>query len=274
MLLVIPAIELTQGHCSRCIEGEPGTEGLYAELQDHPVELAQLWRRENAKCIHVTDADSFSGVHLPYMVETVIAMQQAVDIPLQFVSTQTNVDVYRELLQRGVYRVAINTLAWTQPDAVHDLLDDFGPSRVIFAVRAVDGDIDLGHGLGMINDEEFIAHVYELGGRRLVYSEAGWEGALSGQTPETVHRIARCSTMRITTAGGIASPQTLWALQKLGIPQFDSVVIGRALYENRFPCQQIWRITEAKLEPQIHAEVLAHGNNGLQGNVQSSISRL
>jgi phosphoribosylformimino-5-aminoimidazole carboxamide ribotide isomerase len=30
-------------------------------------------------------------------------------------------------------------------------------------------------------------------------------------------------------------------LTPLGI---DSVIIGRALYENRFPCQELWRIAE------------------------------
>lgn len=267
MLLVIPAIELTKGHCSRCIVGVPGTENLYADLSDHPIELAQLWRRENAKCIHVTDADSFSGQSSIEMMNMVINMQQAVDIPIQYVSFQQTIGAYRYLLENGVYRVAINRLAWSDPGAVRELLDEFTSSRVIFAARAVDGDIDLGDGIGMVNDEEFIKHVYGLGGRRLIYSEFGWEGALSGQDPETVRRIAAVSKMRITTAGGVASPQQLWALQGLGIPTFDSVVIGRALYENRFPCQGMWRKIEAKLEPEIHA----HASETI---VQSSISKL
>jgi phosphoribosylformimino-5-aminoimidazole carboxamide ribotide isomerase len=25
----------------------------------------------------------------------------------------------------------------------------------------------------------------------------------------------------------------------------DSVIIGRALYENRFPCQKLWRVAES-----------------------------
>jgi phosphoribosylformimino-5-aminoimidazole carboxamide ribotide isomerase len=25
----------------------------------------------------------------------------------------------------------------------------------------------------------------------------------------------------------------------------DSVIIGRALYENKFPCQKIWRVAES-----------------------------
>jgi len=34
-------------------------------------------------------------------------------------------------------------------------------------------------------------------------------------------------------------------LQKEGEGYVDSVIIGRALYENKFPCQKIWRVAEA-----------------------------
>jgi hypothetical protein len=68
-------------------------------------------------------------------------------------------------------------------------------------------------------------------------------------------------------AGGIASPAHLWELEQRVPRNVDSVVIGRAMYENRFPCQNIWRIAEAELEPEIHAHASRSG-------VQSSISLL
>ncbi len=267
MLLIIPAIDLTLGHAMRCICGVPGTEELYSEISDHPVELAQLWRRENAKCLHVTDLESWNGGNSSLNVETVVAMQNAVDIPVQFVTRLHTVAAYRALLEAGVYRVAISTIAWTDPDGVRELLDDYGPSRVIFGVRAHNGDVDLGDGVGMVNDEEFIRHIYEIGGRRIIYTEVDWEGNLCGEELETITRIAAVAPVRITMAGGIASPQQLWSLQTNVPKNVDSIVIGRAMYENRFPCQNIWRIAEAALEPEIHA----HASENHQ---QSSISTL
>jgi phosphoribosylformimino-5-aminoimidazole carboxamide ribotide isomerase len=268
MLLIIPAIDLTQGHASRCICGVPGTERLYSEISDHPVELAQLWRRENAKCLHVTDLDSWrEGADHAANIDAVIAMQKAVDIPVQFIARQTSVEDCRRLLTEGVYRVALNTVAWTDPDGVRELIDAFGPSRVIFGVRAHDGDVDLGSDVGMVSDEEFIRHIYELGGRRIVYTEVDWEGKLCGEDLDTIQRIAAVAPVRITMAGGIASPEHLWELEERVPRNVDSLVIGRAMYENRFPCQNIWRIAEAELEPEIHA----HANEIEQ---QSSISRL
>ncbi|MBK6292180.1 MAG: hypothetical protein IPH85_06850 [Ignavibacteria bacterium] len=267
MLLIIPAIDLSKGHALRCVKGVPGTETLYSEISEHPVELAQLWRRENAKCLHVTDVDSLSGDTSGVNLAAVIEIQKAVDIPVQIVTWQSTVKAYRTLLEAGVYRVAISSVAWTDPEGVRDLIDEYGSSRVIFGVRAHHSDVDLGESVGMVADEEFIRHVFELGGRRIIYTEVDWEGKLTGEDVETIIRIAAAAPVRITMAGGIASPQHLWALQNSVPRNVDSVVIGRAMYENRFPCQNIWRSAEAKLEPEIHA----HANEIAQ---QSSISKL
>jgi phosphoribosylformimino-5-aminoimidazole carboxamide ribotide isomerase len=240
---------------------------MYTEFSDEPVRLAQLWRRENAKCIHVTDIDSFRGSDDAETIEQVVAMQSAVDIPVQFVATLPTVDAYRRILERGVYRVAINTLAFTEPDAVSELLEQFGTSRVVFGLRAHNGDVDLGPGREQTTDEEYIRHVYAIGGRRLIYSETDWEGHLTGESIETIRRIAAAAPLRVTTAGGIAGPEHLWDVQRNAPSNVDSVVIGRALYENRFPCQAIWRMAEAAIEP-----ALVYGQGAI--DVQSSISVL
>jgi len=35
-------------------------------------------------------------------------------------------------------------------------------------------------------------------------------------------------------------------IMDLNHPEIDSVMISRALYENQFPCQRIWRELESK----------------------------
>ncbi|MCX6141141.1 MAG: HisA/HisF-related TIM barrel protein [Candidatus Kapabacteria bacterium] len=267
MLLIIPSIDLTNGHALRCVMGVPGTERLYSELSDHPVELAQLWRRENAKCIHVTDLDSWKGADTTANIATAIAMQKAVDIPIQLLTRQPTVSAYRSLLEAGIYRVGVSSVVFTDPDGVRELIDEYGSSRVIFGVRAHNGDVDCGQSVGMVADEEFIRAAYELGGRRIVYTEVDWEGKLTGEDLDVIIRIASVAKVRITMAGGIASPQHLWMLQNSVPRNVDSVVIGRAMYENRFPCQNIWRSIEAELEPEIHAHAHEVGQ-------QSSISKL
>jgi phosphoribosylformimino-5-aminoimidazole carboxamide ribotide isomerase len=54
--------------------------------------------------------------------------------------------------------------------------------------------------------------------------------------------------MRITAQGGVAGYKDLLELQ--GIEKFgvDSVIIGKALYHNKFPCQRLWRLNEKELK--------------------------
>lgn len=268
-LLIIPSIDLANGHCARCITGVPGTEQLYSEMADHPVEIAQLWRRENAKCLHVTDTDSFAGKDDLNTLQQVVAMQKAVDIPIEFVTFQHDIAVIRMLLEAGVYRVVVNITAFSAPDDVRALVTEFGSSRVIFGLRSHEQHVFLGDDIGSISDGDYLTRVRDLGGKRVIYTEQDWEGALSGEDMDIIHTLCDNAgpSLRVTMAGGIASPQQLWDLQRNAPKNVDSVVIGRALYENRFPCQRIWRTAEAQLEPEIHAKAAAIA-------LQSSISDL
>ncbi|MBU3678122.1 MAG: hypothetical protein FGM32_00755 [Candidatus Kapabacteria bacterium] len=252
MLLIIPAIDLANGQALRCIRGVPGTEELYSQISEQPVELAQLWRRENAKCLHVTDVDSWKGQPSEVNDRMVVQMQKSVDVPVQYVTRRSKVDAYRLLLEQGVYRVALNVVVWTDPEGVRQLLQQYGPSRVIFGIRAHEGKIELGDGAGTVSDEDFIRRVESIGGKRLLYTEVDWEGNLTGEDLATIRRVAAIAPLRMTMAGGIASPQQLWSLQQDVPRNVDSVVIGRAMYENRFPCQGMWRDIEAQVEPIIH----------------------
>jgi phosphoribosylformimino-5-aminoimidazole carboxamide ribotide isomerase len=50
--------------------------------------------------------------------------------------------------------------------------------------------------------------------------------------------------LNITAAGGIRDYKDLKALTDLNLPQIDSVTVLRAIYENKFPCQNLWRNLE------------------------------
>ena len=57
-LLVIPSIDIKNGKCVRSVQGIPELD--CHEYSDDPVEMAKIWRAENAKMIHVVD---FDGAH-------------------------------------------------------------------------------------------------------------------------------------------------------------------------------------------------------------------
>lgn len=248
MLLIIPSLELRNGRCSRCVQGEPGTEELYSYYSETPEQLIRLWRRENAKSIHITDRDALEGRTNTLNRQAIIKLAQSVDIPIVLLSSFATPEECRYWLDNGVYRIIISKIARTHADEVRELIHDYTASRIVFGIIAEGGTVLLHHPLPPISDTEFSAHVRALGGTRMFYIDIAWEGSLAGPNTAALQRIASESGLRITAAGGVASSKQLWELQKLEAYGIDSVVIGRALYENCFPCQKIWRIAEAALE--------------------------
>ena len=67
---------------------------------------------------------------------------------------------------------------------------------------------------------------------------------LEGPDYEGTKKIAVETGLKVTAAGGISSYSDLKQLQGLEVFGVDSVMMSRALYENKFPCQAIWRMQE------------------------------
>ncbi len=60
-----------------------------------------------------------------------------------------------------------------------------------------------------------------------------------------ISAIAIAAGIRLTALRGVRGYPELKRLQDIG-GAFDSLVLGRAINENRFPCQLIWREVEAE----------------------------
>ncbi|MFZ9761593.1 MAG: HisA/HisF-related TIM barrel protein [Candidatus Kapaibacteriota bacterium] len=251
MLLIIPSIDIHHGSCRRCIEGAPGTESLYAEYSHHPERLVQLWRRENAKSLHITDFDAMFEHAPDANTELISSMIKATDIPIQLLSSFPDIEHCAFWLEQGLYRVIINEVLLTDPEGVKALVQQYTPSRVVAAIRVSSDRVTLPDMDCGLDVKEIINLAQSLGMNRIMYADTSWEGTLHGPDLDILKDIAQHSSMRITVGGGIGGPEQLWALQELRSFGIDSVVIGRALYENKFPCQEMWRSIEAKLEPDI-----------------------
>ncbi|MEK7749260.1 MAG: HisA/HisF-related TIM barrel protein, partial [Bacteroidota bacterium] len=79
MLLIFPSVEITKKGCVEVVQGTPGAERMYSV---DPVQMAILWRGENAKTLHIVDRD---GVAEGKVVnrDLIKKMVDAVDIPIQ-----------------------------------------------------------------------------------------------------------------------------------------------------------------------------------------------
>ena len=92
---------------------------------------------------------------------------------------------------------------------------------------------------------EFVLKMKSIGVKRFAVTDVSRNGVLGGPNLELTNTIAQITGGKITHSGGIRNKDELLDLQSLMELGVDSVIVGRALYENRFPCQKLWRVAES-----------------------------
>lgn len=240
-MLVIPAIDLLGSRCVRLFQGDYRQETVYF---DNPVQMAKLWRVSNAKTLHVVDLDAARGGSpgCPDNRDVIREIVKAVDIPVQVGGGVRTLDDVEEMLSLGVYRVVLGTAAVRDPEVVSEAVKRFEARRIVVGIDARDGEVRVegwneGSGVSAI---ELALEMEARGCFRIVYTDISRDGTMQGPNVDAYRAMAeKLDKMQITASGGVSGFQDLIRLKELG-RRVDSVIVGRALYENRFPCQQVW----------------------------------
>ncbi|MFN0159380.1 MAG: HisA/HisF-related TIM barrel protein [Bacteroidota bacterium] len=241
MLLLIPAVEIKGG---RCVQMVQGVEGF--GYSDSPVEMAKLWRKENAKSLHVTDVD---GAMQGRLVNTEVLKQMVstVDIPIELGGGLRTFEDVQQAFDLGMYRVLVSTMVIANPDVAKQVIEKWGPSKIVLGIDAMDGIVAT-HGWAESSGLTALTvalNAKAIGFRRIVYTDIRLDGTLRGVNLKILRELAEKTGMRVTAAGGIAGLDDLLKVQELQPFGVDSAVVGRALYENKFSCQGLWRRCEA-----------------------------
>lgn len=243
-LLVIPSIDIKNGKCVRSVQGIPELD--CHEYGDDPVAMAKIWRAENAKMIHVVDFDG-AHEHSKRNFKVIEEICSSVVIPVEFAGGIRNLADAEEIMQTGILRIAVNTLAVENKKEFLKVFEKFGPSKVVISLDIKDEEL-LVKGRSTktgIHFSAFTREMVEIGITRFVVCDITRNGTLIGPNIELSKKIAEISGARVTHAGGIRNKDELMDIQRLVPIGVDSVIVGRALYENRFPCQKLWRVAEA-----------------------------
>jgi len=231
MLLIIPVIDLLGSHCVRATDGSFQREKTFF---DDPVKMAKLWRIQNARALHVHGHDEGDRCRR----KVLRSLCEAVDIPIQLHGGFAELNDVRSALDTGVYRVIIDITSAEERTLFSDALAEFGPSKTAAGIRAFQGVLK---GASELRADELCKDLEREGCRRIFYSDLSENGELTDVNVEAFRLLgAKLKKTRITVADGITGFEQLMQFQEMSGIGIDSVVIGRALYENRFPCQQFW----------------------------------
>lgn len=231
-MLVIPAIDLKNGSCVRLVQGRQADVTIYDE---DPVAVARQFAAAGARMIHVVDLDgAFMGGESPNRA-VVKKIVEAVGVPIEFGGGIRSVDDVQQLCDVGVGRVVLGTVAVESPDLLRQLIDSFG-EKICVGIDARDGQVmTRGWKEGTrIGAAELAKEVASAGIKRIVYTDIARDGMLTGPNVEQTVAVARAAKVRVTASGGVSSLDDVRRLRDAGEPLLDSVIVGKALYEQKF----------------------------------------
>ena len=229
-MLVIPAIDLKDGHCVRLQQGEMSSATVFSE---HPGAMAEYWQEQGAQRLHIVDLNgAFAGK--PVNEAAVKAIIEAVgpDMRVQLGGGIRDLDTIARYLDSGISWVIIGTAAVKNPGFLHDACNAF-PGQVIVGLDARDGKVATDGWSKMTKHDVIdIAQKFEhYGIEAVVYTDIGRDGMLSGVNIEATVNLARALTVPVIASGGIHTVDDIKALKAVESEGIIGAIAGRSLYE-------------------------------------------
>lgn len=228
-MLLIPAIDLKDGHCVRLKQGDMAQATTFSE---DPTAMARSWLAQGARRLHLVDLNgAFAGK--PQNFAAVRAILKAVgdDIPVQLGGGIRDLDTIEKYIDGGLRYVIIGTAAVKNPGFLKDACTAFG-GHIIVGLDAKDGKVAT-DGWSKLTGHEVVdlARKFEdWGVESIIYTDIGRDGMLTGINVEATVKLAQSLTIPVIASGGLsgmADIEKLCAVEDEGI---EGVICGRAVY--------------------------------------------
>jgi phosphoribosylformimino-5-aminoimidazole carboxamide ribotide isomerase len=238
---LIPAIDLRGGQCVRLYQGRFDAETVYG---NDPLEILQDYSALGARYVHVVDLDGARDGTQGNRAAIALLAQSQGGVSIQVGGGIRSRDVANAMLDLGVGRVVIGSVAINQPQQVTGWLREFGADRIVLAfdVRIdADGTPRLTtHGWDAQTDTslwDVTAHYAQAGAVHVLCTDVARDGALSGPNLGLyTEAVRRFPAIQWQASGGVSSGADLRVLAETGVA---SVISGRALLEDRIPHEEL-----------------------------------
>ena len=230
---VIPAIDLREGHVVRLYQGDYDRQTRY---HVEPLALARSYAAAGARWLHVVDLDGARSGHLDNL--RVLEQLAHAGLRLQAGGGVRDADDVQRLLDAGVERVVVGSLAVREPERVTGWLGDVGAGHLTLALdtRWRDGAWRL-PSAGWTEDEaatldELAPHYAAAGARHLLCTDIDRDGTLTGPNLALLaHLRSIAPALAVQVSGGVRALDDVRAARDAGAA---GIVLGRALLEGRF----------------------------------------
>lgn len=233
---IYPAIDLRDGKCVRLFQGDYAQETIYG---DSPVDMAKKFVEAGAQWIHMVDLDGAKdGVRINDQVVIEAAKLGAKVQVGGGIRTREDIQHY---LSNGVARVIIGSLAIRNPELAVSFIEEFGADRIVIGIdakngmAATEGWIETS-GLAATEVANYFA---SKGAKHFIYTDIATDGTLAGPNIKANQALVEAEDAQVIVSGGIGSLEDIRNVKQASSDSnIAGVIIGKALYENRFTLEE------------------------------------
>ena len=232
---IFPAIDIINGECVRLTKGLAENKTIYDKS---PVEMAKIYQDKGFETIHVVDLDATLGKGSND--KTLELIRKNIDIKIEVAGGIRNKTAIQNKINQGFDIIVIGTFAIKGIDEVskfeNNILD-----KISVAIDLKDNKI-ASHGWQQTSTDslESIVNIYnELPIHSFFVTDVANDGMLSGLNISTFESIKKLTNKKITIGGGVKDLSDV----QTGIKNsFDHMVIGKAIYENKFSLEELVKL--------------------------------
>jgi phosphoribosylformimino-5-aminoimidazole carboxamide ribotide isomerase len=227
------------GEIVRLTKGDPNLKTSYKKFKD-PIRVARFWEENGAKYLHIIDLDAALGFGDNWKI--IIKIYESINIPMQIGGGIRTLEVARKILDSGIDRIILGSLAIEDVYALETLLDLYGPNRLVASLDYIGPFLAI-KGWRKTTDTnitEAFQRFREMGIKFYLITSIERDGTLEGPDFQNLSKLTR-NDVKVIAAGGIQSLEDLKQLKKIGT---YGAVVGKALYEERFSLFEANSISE------------------------------
>lgn len=229
-MIIFPAIDLRHGKCVRLLRGDPNLQTTYA---DDPIAVAANFEEAGAEWLHVVNLDGAldDETGARQNKEAIQAILDRVTIPVQVGGGIRTIQDIEVLLDMGITRVILGTMAVERTRQLPDIMGRFGPKQVIAGLDARNGKIAT-HGwqtTAELNVPDFGKKLHAIGFTHAVYTDISRDGALTGINLTESQTLGQQTGLQVIISGGVAGLDDV-KQAAAATDNIHGLIIGRALY--------------------------------------------
>src|SRR5882724_1065173 len=229
-MLIIPAIDIKDGHCVRLKQGVMEDATVFSE---DPAATAQHWLSQGARRLHLVDLNgAFAGKPKNEAAVRSIIETLGTDVPIQLGGGIRDLETIERYLDMGVTYVIIGTAAVKVPGFLHEACDAF-PGHIMVGLDAKGGKVAVdGWSKLTGHDVADLAQRFEgYGVEAIIYTDIGRDGMLSGVNLAATVDLAGPLHVPVIASGGITNLDDVRALCAVQAEGITGAITGRAIYE-------------------------------------------